>query len=823
MEKPQSVEELRDAIERLRTLLLARGQTSDGSGRAVQDSVLDRNLAEMEAALARVAELPAREEDCEALLDAIPANVAILDANGVITQVNAGWRRFGEENGADRATTEGVGIDYLAVCREAQGPSSEGARQCLEGLQALLAGRLSQFEMEYPCHSPTAQRWFQLRALSLAGSAGGAVLSHIDITQLKLAQQALREGEKRFRRLVDSNIIGIVLTDIRGAIHEANDSFLQMMGLTREDLEAGRVPWDKMLPQDDRALVSRAVEELLRTGAAGPWEQEAIRADGTRIPVLVGAALLEEARDEAVAFVLDLSERKCIEEELRRSTERFQALSTSAPIGIFEMDAQGNCLYVNPRWEEITGLAAADALGWGWLQAIHPDERERVRGFYSGTPPTQEQSEEIRHVAPDGGVLYEHVRVAPMFTPEGKLRGYVGTLEDITERKRSEQERAELLQREQAALSEAHEASAAKDRFLAVLSHELRNPLSPILAGVDVLRHQPPGSERGRRAVEIIERNAKLQARLVNDLLDLSRVARGKLHIRQEPVRLDSVVRAVVHDQTAGAEAANLDLEARLQQGLWVTGDPDRLQQIVGNLVNNAIKYTPPGGRVCVLLESSDGRARISVEDTGIGIDPDLLPRLFDMFQQGEVAGRRAPGLGIGLSLVRSLTEMHGGRVWAESAGTGKGSRFVVELPLRLPEPESAPHPSGETPGEAKVLLVEDNDDQRLLIAESLEMMGYVVTAVPTAEDALVQLRQARPDIILADIGLPGMDGYEFMERAREMDGLRDVPAFALTGFGSEEDVRRALGAGYSGHLIKPVDVSDLDARIRRRLARGAG
>ena len=361
---------------------------------------------------------------------------------------------------------------------------------------------------------------------------------------------------------------------------------------------------------------------------------------------------------------------------------------------------------------------------------------------------------------------------------------------------------------------EAREANAAKDQFLAVLSHELRNPLAPILASVTILRHAARGDERVCRTVDIVERNAKLQARLVNDLLDLSRIGRGKIQLQQAPVCLSTIAQSAVQTERPDADAAGLTLTFAGPDGVWVQGDFDRLQQVVVNLLSNAIKFTPPPGHVHVQVEERENTARLTVTDTGIGIPDDLLPRLFRMFEQGEVAGQRKVGLGIGLALVKAITYIHGGRVWVESAGPGKGSSFHVEMPLTTP-PAPPPETGNGGNSHLEVLLVEDNPDTRSVLADSLATMGHHVRAVETAEEGLAELDIEHPDVILSDIQLPGMDGYEFLRRAHALPGMDRVPAFAITGFGQAEDVRRARDAGYSGHFTKPVDVAVLGQRIR--------
>jgi len=396
---------------------------------------------------------------------------------------------------------------------------------------------------------------------------------------------------------------------------------------------------------------------------------------------------------------------------------------------------------------------------------------------------------------------------------------------------------AQLYAGERKARAAAEEADRAKDQFVALVSHELRNPLNAIQAGVGLLQHLGTSDPRAARTLEIIGRNVKLQARLVNDLLDLSRIQREKLQFQHAPVEIARMVTAAVQASASEASEAGLSLTSTVIPDLWVHGDFDRLQQVVMNLLSNAIKFTPSGGEIRVHVAQAGNRAQVIVEDTGIGIDLDQIDSLFEVFRQGEVGAQRKPGLGLGLALVKEIVERHGGHVYAESEGPGKGSRFIVDLPL-VPSP-GVRTPESETPAALPrtigVLLIEDNPDTRALVADTLSLAGYDVQTAASGEDALKLLREQahcclagqachpgacspsrrRPDIILCDIGLPGMDGFEFLRRARELPHMTEVPAFAVTGLGSEEDVRRGQESGFVCHFVKPVDIHAIDARIR--------
>ncbi len=317
----------------------------------------------------------------------------------------------------------------------------------------------------------------------------------------------------------------------------------------------------------------------------------------------------------------------------------------------------------------------------------------------------------------------------------------------------------------------------------------------------------------------------------MNDLLDVSRLQRGKLALQRAPTRLDRICEGAIQSIESEAAAAGVAVGWTIEPDLWVLGDQDRLQQVLMNLLTNAVKFTRGPGRITLRAEraASEGNqpvARISVEDTGIGISPEMIPHLFEIFRQGEIAGTHAAGLGLGLSLVKGIVERHEGRAWAESAGVGKGSRFSIELPLMAPPAQGGPVPGlpegaaaqAAEPGPPQrrsILLVEDNADTVTVLRESLEARGHEVHTAGSGESALEVLRKFVPDLILADIRLPGMDGYEFLARARQIPAVAGLPAFAVTAYGQEGDVRRAAQAGFMGHFTKPVDLSALDRRIR--------
>jgi len=398
-----------------------------------------------------------------------------------------------------------------------------------------------------------------------------------------------------------------------------------------------------------------------------------------------------------------------------------------------------------------------------------------------------------------------------------------------------ERERADLLARERAARAEAEVASRSKDEFLATLSHELRTPLSAMLGWVRLLRSGRLDAGKTAHALEVVERNTQAQARLIGDLLDVSRIITGKLQLDLRQVEPSTVIRAALEAIRPAAEAKGLRLESALDPSVGaVAGDPDRLQQIVWNLLSNGVKYTPSGGRVEVRLDRADARTRITVTDTGIGIGSDFLPHVFERFTQaGQGPARSDSGLGLGLAIVRHLVELHGGTVHAESPGEGRGTTFTVNLPVptadlgrRRPPPATPGARDGRAPlrlDGVRVLVVDDDGDARELLTTVLAECGAEVCTVASVREAVETLKRVNPDVLVSDIGLPGESGYDLIRAVRGLGAAwSGIPAIALTAYAHAEDRERALAAGYQLHLSKPVEpdlLGEAVAQVTRRTA----
>lgn len=494
------------------------------------------------------------------------------------------------------------------------------------------------------------------------------------------------------------------------------------------------------------------------------------------------------------------------DEALRRSEARYRALVEATAQAVWVWDpatGAGDFDATQRWWEKITGQKPAEqgALGWqGWIEAVHPDDRERARAVWVTSMSTGVPFEiEYRVCTPSGECKVILSKAVPVRGPGGEVREWVGTLADVT------------VQRQ--AMEELRQADRRKDEFLAMLAHELRNPLAPICNAVEVLRMIGPADPPVRQARGMIERQVGHMARLIDDLLDVSRISRGKILLRKERLDLVPLIHAAVEDLRSLIEANRLTLTAELpDHPVWVVGDPTRLSQVAGNLLHNSNKFTNPGGLVTVRLteDCDEGIAVLTVEDTGIGMDPGMLARLFEPFSQADRSlDRSRGGLGLGLALVKGLVDLHSGSVQASSAGRGRGARLKVHLPLS-PEPTveaGTGFLSRSAARSLRILVVEDNHDAAESLKMLLEIYGHQVVVAETGQAGLEAARRHHPDVALCDIGLPGgMDGYTLARLLRGADETAGIHLIALSGYGQEEDRRQARQAGFDQHLTKPVD-----------------
>jgi PAS domain S-box-containing protein len=499
-------------------------------------------------------------------------------------------------------------------------------------------------------------------------------------------------------------------------------------------------------------------------------------------------------------------ERKRAEEALRDSEERFRTLADSIPQLAWIARPDGHILWYNQRWYDYTGTTFAQMQGWGW-RAVHDaaDLPRVLANWKDALEKGQPWEDTFLLRRRDGAMRWHLSRAVPVRDTGGRVARWFGTNTDITER--MEMERA------------LKEADRRKDEFLATLAHELRNPLAPIRTALEILRLRQGDAAAFEHVRGMMERQVGHMVRLVDDLLDLSRISRGKIALRRERLDLAEVVRVAVETSRPLLEAARHELAVALPpEPVGVEGDLTRLAQVLANLLNNAAKYTPEAGRIDLRVAREGGQAVVRVRDSGVGIPADMLPRVFEMFTQVEHGGGRAQGgLGIGLTLVRGLVEMHGGAVEAHSDGPGKGSEFVVRLPLAPKAPRgagAAERPGNGPPAAAapsrRILVVDDNVDSAESLGMLLKLMGNEVALAYDGPSALQTAAALVPDLVLLDLGMPGMDGFEVARRLRALPQLRAAVLVAQTGWAQEEDRRQSREAGFHFHLVKPVDPQEL-------------
>jgi PAS domain S-box-containing protein len=522
---------------------------------------------------------------------------------------------------------------------------------------------------------------------------------------------------------------------------------------------------------------------------------------------------------DAVSLACEESERERTETALRESEERYRHIVETSLEGIWSIDAEARTTYANPRLAEMLGYTIDELLGRSAFELVHPDNQVHSEEQWGRRRQGFKDRQEFLLLRRDGSPLWVASSATPFHDAEGRFAGAVTMLTDITDLKRAEAEREEVLAREQTARAEAEAANRIKDEFLATVSHELRTPLNAMVSWVHLLRAGGLDAATTDRALTTIERNIRAQAQIIDDILDVSRIIRGNLALNVQPVDLAAVLHQVVESLRPAAQSKGIGVHITIDPTVGpVNGDPDRLQQVVWNLLSNAIKFTPADGKVEVRLERQGAGIRLSVEDTGQGIAPEFLPHVFERFRQADSSTTRVHGgLGLGLAIVRHLVELHGGTVTAESPGEARGSRFTVTLPATVPVPSPPESPikepapddrTGSPLAGRRLLVVDDDPDTREAIGFLLLRAGAVVETVSSAGEALAAIERSRPDVLIADIGMPGEDGYELIRQVRALPPERGghVPAVALTAYARPEDRERALAAGYQEHVAKPVE-----------------
>ncbi|WP_170162335.1 PAS domain-containing protein [Caldimonas tepidiphila] len=665
--------------------------------------------------------------------------------------------------------------------------------------------------IEYRVLDPGGRvRWLAVQTRLVIEQRDGAsvLVRHgliADITERKATEQSLQDTMSDLRRAQAVARVGSWRFDVRRRLRHWSDETYRILGM-----RPGR-------PLNHRGFLARVhpedrerVDARWRAAAAGgePYDLEHRVVVGSQVKWLRQKAELEfDARGELVsgfATVQDITEQKRAEAALRESEARLRALADAMPQLVWQADAAGNIDYCNSRRELLGGLSQDESGRCRWSDALHPEDRERSRDRWAQAVRAQQPYEtEHRLLQADGDYRWHLSRAVPVPGADGRVDRWYGTSTDIHALK---------------------QADAAVQAFLATLGHELRNPLGPLRNAAQLLRFQGLGEAHLAWSAQVVDRQVRHLARLIDDLLDLSRVTQNKLELRRQRVTLRELVDGAVEGSVALIERHRHRLELALPEAeIVLDADPVRLVQVLQNLLDNAAKYTPPGGRIRLSADVDAAGLAISVQDDGIGIAPAGSERLFEMFYQadrGDEGGRS--GLGIGLTLVRRLVQMHGGSVEVHSEGEGRGSTFVVRLPL----PGAGPAAGAEVPPAAagaalprlRLLVVDDNVDAAESTALLLTLAGHEVHVAHDGAQAVREAERLRPDLVLLDIGMPVLDGCGAALRIRASDWGRSMPLVAQTGWAQEEDLRRTREAGFDAHLVKPVALEALTALIAELL-----
>jgi PAS domain S-box-containing protein len=642
-------------------------------------------------------------------------------------------------------------------------------------------------------------QWFDLSVYSNA--PGHFVTVFHDITARKRAEEKVREQERRYRWLFEKSLDAVYVTrHSDGRILDANPAACALHGMSVDEIRArgraGLVAADERLAE---GLVQRALHGEGRT------ELNFVRGDGTTFPAEVASIVVGPEGSEFTAFVIarDITERKRAEEMLRGTLQRFYSVLSSMYSPVLILTSEDRVEFANAAFCEdfrlggspdaLVGLSSSELLGRLKGSYLHPEEAvARIEEILRLGQAVKGEEVALR----DGRTCLRDV--VPLKV-DGESRGRLWLHFDISERKRVE--------------DAVREEDRRKAEFLAVLSHELRNPLAPIRNSIFLLERSPPGSKQATHAREVIRRQTEHLTRLIDDLLDVTRVSRGKIVLKRNRLDLRDIVRGTTDDLRSLFTQAGVDLHVDDASGpVWITADPTRITQVLGNLLQNAVKFTPAGGSATVTLAAKEEHAELRVRDSGVGMEPEAIERMFAPFVQAEMTlARTTGGLGLGLALVKGLVELHGGTVEARSEGTGRGAEFVVRLPLAQSEAQTVLE-RGETGGARgrTVLVIEDNLDAGETLAEILELQGHHVRVARDGRSGLKLAHELHPEVVLCDIGLPDIDGYEVARELRCDEALRATRLVALSGYAQPEDQQRAREAGFDAHLAKPPDLEEL-------------
>lgn len=618
------------------------------------------------------------------------------------------------------------------------------------------------------------------------------------------------QAKANLAAIVSSSDDAIISKSLDGIVESWNAGAERIFGYSAS--EAIGQPITLLIPPD-RLEEGHSIIARLRAGVRiEHFETVRIAKDGRQIDISLTVSPIRDAGGAIIGaskVARDITEFKRAQRSLAASEERFRMIADNIVQLAWTCDTLGNVTWYNQRWLDYTGLTFDEMKGWDWRKVQHPDHVDRV---IEGIQHSAESGEPWEDIFPlrskDGAYRWFLARAVPIRDETGKVKCWFGTNTDVTER----------IQMEEA----LRNADRRKDEFLAVLAHELRNPLAPIRNSLHILRMTTLSDPAAERVVEMMERQVNHMVRLVDDLMEVSRITRGKIELRKESIEVAAIIRSAVETSRPLIDAAGHNLALAIPpEPLVLNGDPVRLAQVVANLLNNAAKFTEPGGQIWLDVQRENDAVAISVRDTGAGIPSGMLPRVFELFMQATpLANSAQGGLGIGLALVKSLVELHGGSVNVQSEGEGKGCEFIVRVPLSTTgdTTDAAGGEAGpsDSPARCRVLVVDDNRDAANSLGMLLKLIGVEVQIAFNGPDALEALATFQPTVVLLDIGMPGMDGYEVARRIRRKPECKDVTLIAMTGWGQEEDRNRSRTAGFNHHMVKPPEFKALESLLAR-------
>jgi PAS domain S-box-containing protein len=747
------------------------------------------------------------EERFRSLMEQSPFSVQVFSPDGRIVRVNRAWEHLW-----------GVTLEMVAEYNVLADPQLEA-----RGLLPLVRRAFDGEVVRIPAHRDVPEetvpgrtrdqdlvRWIESVAYPIKGGDGRVrevVVIHEDITVRRRAEEALREGQERLRLALGAGRMGTWDWDLRTGRVAWSDGMEEVHGLPPGGFDGTIEGFRRMVHPEDRGRLEAAIARSIEGVSGYEAEFRILRPDGSVGWMLGKGTALADATGRAARMVgvgMDITERKRAEEALRQSERRFARFMQHLPGLAWLKDSQGRYVYANDDAVRAFGVPREALYGRTDEEVFPPDTAAAFRGhdrraLESGAG--VRAIETLEH--PDGTVHHSLVSKFPIPSPEGENALVGGMAIDITDRLEME-----------AALKEA---DRRKDEFLATLAHELRNPLAPLRNGLEIMRLA--GDDRGAvdEARTLMERQVMHVVRLIDDLMDVSRITRGKLELRRERVELAAVVQAAVDTSRPLIHSTGHEVSVTLPaRPILLDADPTRLSQVFSNLLNNAAKYTEPGGDIALVVERRGGEVVVTVRDSGVGIPAPMLPRVFDMFTQVDRSLEKSHGgLGIGLAIVKRLVEMHGGSVEARSEGPGMGSEFIVRLPAVL----SVVHGElGQDEGRQtgpmprhRILVVDDNEDAAGSLAMMLKLMGNEVRTAHDGEAGIAAAGAYRPDLIVLDIGMPRLNGFDACRRIREQPWGRDIFIVALTGWGQDDDRRRSHEAGFDHHLVKPVEPAALE------------